>query len=331
MRLYSIDQGGEALKRFCALPGLGQLSPQNVQRHGPDDSLLLELDGTVTARCSLWWRAVPSLPSERIGILGHYAAVDTEAATRLLQGACERLRASGCTLAVGPMDGSTWRRYRLLTWRGDEPTFFLEPDNPDDWPVHFMSGGFTPFAEYVSSMCDDLDAYPADTPLETCLLEAGYRVRPIEMRRIEEELGLLWRLATETFSRNLLYTPITEAEFRESYTPLLPVLRPELVNIFEQDGEPVGFIFALPDMLQAARHVPIDTVILKTIGVVPAQQGRGLGNWITDFTFVTARKLGFRRAIFALMHEDNASRRLGRGRMRDIRRYTLFARRLGKA
>jgi len=330
MKLHSIDPGSEALVRFCALPGLGELSPQNVQRHAPDDSLLLEKDGTVTARCSLWWRAVPSYPGERVGVLGHYAAVDTEAATQLLHGACERLGASGCTLAVGPMDGSTWRRYRLLTWRGDEPTFFLEPDNPDDWPLHFTSGGFTPFAEYVSSKCDDLDAYPADTLLEARMLEAGYRARPIEMRPIDEELGLLWRLATEAFSRNLLYTPITEEEFRESYTPLLPVVRPELVNIFEHHGEPVGFLFALPDMLQAARHVQVDAVVLKTIGVVPAQQGRGLGNWITDFTFVTARRLGFRRAIFALMHEDNASRRLGRGRMRDIRRYTLFARRLGK-
>ena len=36
--------------------------------------------------------------------------------------------------AVGPLDGSTWRRYRLVTERGVEPPFFMEPDNPDDWP-----------------------------------------------------------------------------------------------------------------------------------------------------------------------------------------------------
>jgi len=29
------------------------------------------------------------------------------------------------------MDGSTWHRYRLPTERGAEPTFFLEPDNPE--------------------------------------------------------------------------------------------------------------------------------------------------------------------------------------------------------
>jgi GNAT superfamily N-acetyltransferase len=327
MRLYSIEPSGEPLGRFCALAGAGSLSPESVQRHAPDDSLLLEQDGTARARCSLWWRAVPPLPGERIGIVGHYAAAGIEAATRLLDAACERLRASGCTLAVGPMDGSTWRRYRLLTWRGTEPAFFLEPDNPDDWALHFTRSAFTPFAEYFSAKCDDLEAYPADARLDARMHEAGYRARPIDMSRIEAELSLLWRLAVEAFSGNFLYTAITEAEFKEMYAPLLPVVRPELVNIVEHHGVPVGFVFGVPDMLQAARNVALDTVILKTMGVLPAQQGRGLGNWMTDFTFVTARELGFRKGIFALMHEANVSRRLGRGLARDIRRYTLFARR----
>jgi GNAT superfamily N-acetyltransferase len=81
-------------------------------------------------------------------------------------------------------------------------------------------------------------------------------------------------------------------------------------------------------MLQAARGESIDTVIIKTLGVIRAWQGRGLGAWMVDRTFVEARALGYRRGIFALMHEDNASRRLGRGVMRDMRRYTLFSRRL---
>jgi hypothetical protein len=41
-----------------------------------------------------------------------------------------------------------------------------------------------------------------------------------------------------------------------------------------------------------------------------------------------ARRLGFRRAIHALMHETNRSRNLSAHYSRTIRRYTLFARRL---
>ena len=47
-------------------------------------------------------------------------------------------------MAVGPMDGSTWRRYRFITERGAEPAFFLETYNPDVWPLNF-TGAFAAF------------------------------------------------------------------------------------------------------------------------------------------------------------------------------------------
>ena len=40
------------------------------------------------------------------------------------------------------------------------------------------------------------------------------------------------------------------------------------------------------------------------------------------------RLLGFRRAIFALIHQDNPSGRLAHPSGRDFRRYTLYGRKL---
>ncbi len=324
MSLTPVSLGLPALERFCALRGLGSLSPAQVRMHAPDASYLQGAE----ARCSLWWRSGPTLPGERVGTIGHYAAASPQAAAELLDFACARLREAGCTLAVGPMDGSTWRRYRLLTWRGTEPPFLLEPDNPDDWPAHFEQAGFTPLAQYYSGKCDDLGPYRGDDALSARLGAAGYRLRPVDPNRLPAELGTLWRLACDAFSDNFLYSAISEGEFRQMYEPLMAVLRPELVQIGEYAGTPVSFIFAVPDAMQAARGAPIDTVILKTLGVVRSRQGQGLGNWMVDTLLLHARALGVRRGIVALMHESNASRKLGRGMMHDIRRYTLFARRL---
>jgi hypothetical protein len=44
-----------------------------------------------------------------------------------------------------------------------------------------------------------------------------------------------------------------------------------------------------------------------------------------------AHRLGYRRAIHALMHAANPSRRISGHTARTIRRYTLFARPLGRA
>ena len=316
------------LRRFCALPGLGELTPDTVRRHAPGALLLDDEDGASSARASLWWRAAPAYRDERVGLVGHYAAANADAATRILEAASVRLASAGCTIAVGPIDGSTWRRYRLLTERGSEPTFFLEPDNPDDWPGHFERSGFMPFAQYYSALCEDIGAIRTSEPVARQLLANGFTARAIEVARIGEELDALWPLASDAFSDNLLYTPISEDEFRAMYTALLPVLRPELVLIGERQGTPVGFGFAVPDVMRAQRGHALDTIVFKTIGVASRMRQRGIGKWLFDCTIEAARALGFSRAIFALIHEDNPSGRLAHPHGRDFRRYALYARRL---
>lgn len=325
---YTISLSDEDLRRFCALPGPDALAPDMVRRHGPDAALLEDERGAPAGRASLWWRAAPAYHGERVGLIGHYAAADPTVASRLLDAACARLAGAGCTMAIGPMDGSTWRRYRLMTERGSEPIFFMEPDNPDEWPAHFAGSGFTALAQYHSALCEDLGAVQTDDAGAQRLRGQGFTVRPIEIARIDAELSGLWTLATDAFAANFLYTPIGEEEFRSMYTPLLPVLRPEIVVVAERGGRAVGFSLAVPDVMQARRGRPIDTVVFKTLGVASSMRQRGIGKWLFDCTIQAARTLGFRRAIYALIHAENPSGRLAHPSGRDFRRYTLYARRL---
>src|SRR5438874_698109 len=121
---------------------LSRFTAETVNRSHADAHWILDGSNGVEAHCSLWWSNTPCLSGQRVGIIGHYAAYDADAAMHMLHLACKELARQGCTLAVGPMDGSTNRRYRLVTERGTEPPFFLEPDNADDWPDHFTSSGF---------------------------------------------------------------------------------------------------------------------------------------------------------------------------------------------
>ncbi len=107
-----------------------------------------------------------------------------------------------------------------------------------------------------------------------------------------------------------------------------PYLRPELVLIAEKENRPVGFMLTVPDLLQARRGQAIDTVILKTVAVDPEQAGGGLGTLLVAHCQDEASRLGYRRAIHALMYEANNSRRISSHTARAIRRYTLFARSL---
>jgi GNAT superfamily N-acetyltransferase len=279
----------------------------------------------VRASCSLWWSETPRVDGHRLGLVGRYAASDPSAAGELLARACAELATRGCTLAVGPMDGSTWGRYRLLTERGDEPPFFLEPDNPDDWPAHFRDAGFEAIAEYVSTLVTDLgERDPRLGRVEARLAAEGVAIRPLRGYDVDAELGRIYGVSLRSFERNFLYTPIPEADFKAQYAAVVPYVSPDLVLIAEREDEPVGFVFALPDLARVRRGRPADTVVVKTLAVLPGRAYAGLGKLLLHRVYEAARRLGFTRAIHALMHEANGSRNLGNETERVIRRYTLF-------
>ncbi len=329
VNIFAVESADER-ERFCSIAGLSMLTPEMVElSHADAHWILDEGDGTY-ARCSLWWTHAPSVPGQKIGLIGHYAACDAEAAWHLLQFACEELARQRCTLAVGPMDGSTHRRYRLLTERGTEPLFFLEPDNPDDWPEHFTGSGFSPLANYYSALQMGIERTdPRVSALAEQFAGEGVAIRTFDAAHFDEEVQRIYRVVSTSFQRNLLASPIAEEEFLEQNRSLRPYVRPELVLLAERAGEPVGFVFALLDWLQAQRGEPINTVIVKTLAVHPDYSGRGLATLLTGRLREIAHDLGYTRAIHALMHERNISRHMSEtNRGRIIRRYTLYARKL---
>lgn len=327
--MFDIRPTGPDPAPYLRVPGF-EVPPEQLARQKPDELLLARCGGRVAARCGVWFRQVPDLPGHHVGAVGHYYAESAAAGNALLNAACTRLAAEGCTLAIGPMDGNTWQRYRLVTERGTEPPFFLEPDNPDDWPAHFRAAGFTPHAEYSSAQTTDLNTRdPRAAEAAGRIAGRGITLRPLDLVRFTAELRRLHALSLICFAGNVLYSPISEDDFVAQYAPVRDHLRPELVLLAERGDELVGFIFAVPDLLQARRGVPIDTAIAKTMAVHPDHAGLGLGGYLMDRIHQAMHACEFRRAIHALFHEDNRSGKISRRTAKVIRRYTLFARPLG--
>lgn len=318
----------------AVLPAMAQptswpvLGAELVARHAPDTSLVVAGDATLRARCSLWWTNVPPRDGERLGVIGHFAATDEDAAGALLEAACRALTTHGCSLAVGPMDGNTWRSYRFVVERGTEPPYFLEPGNPPEWPLWWLGSGFAPLAYYTSALNADLTR--RDERAEAVavrLTEGGVRIRSLDPADFTGELRRIHAVAAVSFRDNFLYTPIPEAEFVAQYTQVQPLVRPELVFIAEQGERPVGFAFSIPDVNEARRGERVRTVIIKTIAILPERKRLGgLGSLLADRTQAVAHTLGFERAIHALMHEANASRGISGRTGSTMRRYALLAR-----
>ncbi len=319
------------LLQFCQSPHLPPLDPAQIARHQADAHWLrLDARANAVARCSLWWRETPPYPGHRLGLIGHYAASDEESAAQLLAWACRQLAERGCTLAVGPMDGNTWRSYRLVTEWGSQPPFFLEPHHPAEWPAHFLQNGFGVLSEYCSTLTPGMaQPQPGLKNVAARVAGRGITFHPFNPDCFSQELNDIYAVALASFSHNFLYTPISSQEFAAMYRPLQPHLQPQLILIARQESRPVGFCFALPDLLQARRGHPIDAIIIKTVAVHPHYQTLGLGSLLVARCQQIAYELGYTRAIHALMHRGNASRKISRRHQaQTIRRYALFAKQL---
>jgi L-amino acid N-acyltransferase YncA len=158
------------------------------------------------------------------------------------------------------------------------------------------------------------------------LAAEGLRIRPLDLDHFTRDLRRIYAVASASFAGGVLATPATWEHFAARYRPLAPLICPDLVLLAERDEQPAGFVFAIPDLLQAQRGVAVDTVVVKTVAVQPGR-APGLGGVLVERCLEVAHDRGYHHAIAALMHEHNASRRgSARHAAQVIRRYTLYAR-----
>ena len=330
LRIDRISPGEAAMARFASVrhpasgPGSEEAVPDGVE------CLLASVGGAPVARLGVL--VAPGLngapgPS---GLIGWYEALDGEAGTALLCHAREVLADRGVARVLGPMNGSTWARYRLaLPPEAGEPSpapFLGEPVNPPEYPEHFTAAGFSVEAEYESRVVPRPEGeVPDGVGTAARLAEGGVEVRAPDPERFEEQLREIFELSLRAFSGNLYYTPIGYAPFRAAYERIRPLLDPELVRLAYGDGGALlGYVFAYPDPLDRAPGRP-PRVVLKTLATAPEARGLGLGSHLTSEVARIAFARGAPAVIHALMHVDNTSTRIsGKHAAALFRGYALY-------
>lgn len=292
-------------------------------------------------------------------MVGHYEALEDAAGILLLRRARERLANRGAATVLGPMNGSTWRRYRLSlpdaggAGEGAETPFLGEPLTPPEYVAHFAAAGFEPVAHYQSRIVpltrggftrdepgqaerrSPARRVPSaggrlDLPLGPAEDRAGpsaprVETEPLRLADWDSAIAEIHELSLTAFAENAFYTPIPLGEFRRLYDPLRPLLDPALVRLARtESGRLVGVVLAYPDPL-GARAGGIPRVVLKSLAVHPDARGTGLGTRLTAEVHSAAASAGAGAVIHALMHEGNPSNRISAGaRSRLFRRYALF-------
>jgi GNAT superfamily N-acetyltransferase len=252
-----------------------------------------------------------------VGCVGNVSTPDPVAEIRAAEA---WLREQGCTVARGPLDGSTWFRYRANIGPHDRPLFLGEPDaSPDPW----RAAGYTERKRYCTILADNSAQIAATRQRDHALRAAGWTIQTLdEMGSFEEALDLYFEMACVAFPDNFSYSPIDRQGFRALYEPLQPLIRPELVLVARApDGSPGGFSFNYPDHANPT----LRQALVKSLAVLPEHRGNGLASWLVGETHRIAEATGLTGGcMHALMSSGNVSQNLSRNEGTLIREYVLF-------
>jgi len=121
---------------------------------------------------------------------------------------------------LGPMNGNTWMKHRLIVETNEHAPFTMEPIEPIELLDIFKAAGFTALSSYSSSSINLLKPQRNFQKIAKLVERKGIVIRPIAMENFEQELESIYELSLLAFANNFLYTPIARELFMQSYVKI---------------------------------------------------------------------------------------------------------------
>jgi GNAT superfamily N-acetyltransferase len=263
-----------------------------------------------------------------LGAFGLFESFDDQrVAAALLDAAAAWLRARGRTGMLGPIEYSTNYTCGLLVDGFDTPPRLLMNHNPPYYERLLTDAGLRPVKDLYAWWIDRAPDLRPWLARAARIAARGVTIRNIRKRDLAAEIERAKLVYHEAWYQNWGFVKMTDAEFDDLGKHLAEIADERLLMMAEQDGEPVGFSMALPDVNEAFRAVgdgrllrwglPIGLVRLLigmrrirtfrffTLGVRPGFQGRGIAEALVLSTVDAAIAAGYTGAEMGWTLDDN--------------------------
>ena len=191
------------------------------------------------------------------GQWGMFEALDGKAAAALIEAAEGWLRGQDMTRALGPFSLSIWDEPGLeIEGFAEPPTAMMGHHRPEYAPWVEAAG----YAKARDLLTYEVDIAHWSDPRIDRLIEMGernpkIRIRTVDKSRFDAEAAIILNLLNDAWSDNWGYVPLTPSEIAYAGKKLKPIIYEDLVRIAEYDGEPVAFMFTLPDINELIRDL----------------------------------------------------------------------------
>ncbi|WP_138430498.1 GNAT family N-acetyltransferase [Fodinibius saliphilus] len=148
------------------------------------------------------------------------------------------------------------------------------------------------------------------------------KMREVDLKNIEQEVKIVREIFNKAWANNWGFIPLKEEEVADLAKDLKLIIDPKLAHIIEDDGKPIAFSIALPDINQALNHMDgtlfptgifkflwhkrnIDRLRTALMGVLPEYQGKGIDALLHKEATVNAREGGYKSSELGWVLETN--------------------------
>ena len=254
---------------------------------------------------------------EKVGFFGFFEAIsDSEVAAALLATVAGWLKGRGMERMAGPMNPSINDECGLLVEGFDSSPSLMMPYNPRYYPSLLEGFGLKKAMDLYAYLMEE-SSFSQDRLTRVAeklgRREPQLRVRPIVLRRLDEELKIIMEIYNHAWSNNWGFVPMTEEEIEFFAKAMKPLVVPDLELFAYWREEPVGFSVALPDYNEVLKRLngrlgllgilkffyfsrKISTIRVMLLGVKQAFQRKGAEALLYIETFKRGIQKGYHRA-----------------------------------
>ena len=268
---------------------------------------------------------------------GHFGYFDCIAepavGAALLENAQNWLIAQGCQKMVGPAQWSVNEECGLLIDGFDTPPVVMMPYGRPDYQNMLELAEFTKAVDMYAFQADLNAGYPR--PKQTQMMvrlaerDPDIVVRPMRSGNFMDEVQLVMDIFNDAWSENWGFVPFSQDQIEHMAKEIRPLMFKEGLWVGEIKGEPVAYIWMIPDLNEAmaglnGKLLPFGwaTLInrLKIKGVKQARiplmglrkewhntrKGLAIVAQLCETVFEAGRKKGFTHCELSWILEDNA-------------------------
>jgi len=208
-------------------------------------------DGVPVGRCSAQIdREHLRIHNDATGFFGFFDTVDdAEVGFALLEAAGRWCAERGMTRIRGPFSLCINEEIGVMIEGFEAPSMMLTPYHRPYQGSVIEAAGFSKVKDVITWE-HDIQKLPARATqaYERIMAMEEVRIRPVDKRRLSEEMAVVRSIFNEAWSENWGFVPWTDAELAKAVKEFEMILNEQLALIAEIDGEPVAICICLPNL-----------------------------------------------------------------------------------